>query len=298
MIPASTAAAPNCTTALVSPNNAVHIPCGFSANQNSIQVTIPPTQIAPYWATRYKFVIKPDAENYETIYCNLFFTDPVTNAVWFLLEGENTKKIEVGDRLIVKADTNGPKTNCAYATVLEKTAQPSGFIDPEGNATVPAGLYIKINPNSFAAVLDPDAIVVIPSQEDCAPRGGNYTVQRRTVNINRGAGFDPAHPTWEFEDYSIPAGSVINLNFDWSRGGVSSGGCERRGYTFSRRLTASANYDNLMDWWNGDNVAELLNTGSAKDDSTNLQYIPTVGFLGLVDFSTMYIQFDRITALT
>jgi hypothetical protein len=38
------------TTALVSQNNAVHIPCGFSANQNSIQVSIPATQIAPAWA--------------------------------------------------------------------------------------------------------------------------------------------------------------------------------------------------------------------------------------------------------
>jgi hypothetical protein len=55
------------TTSLVSPNNAVHIPCGFSANQNSIQVVIPVTQKAPAWAKRYKFVIKPDEENYETI---------------------------------------------------------------------------------------------------------------------------------------------------------------------------------------------------------------------------------------
>ena len=284
------------STALVSPNNAVHIACGFSKNKNSIRVNIPPTQRAPYWATRYKFVIKPDEENYETIYSNLFFTDPLSNSVWFLLEGENTKKVEVGDRLIVKSDSNGAKTNCAYATVLEKTAQASGFIDPVGyDITVPAGLYIKINPNSFAAVLDPDAIVKIPAQERCAPKGGNYTISRQTVNIDRGVGFDPLNPTWQYEDYSIPAGSIITLTFDWNRAGVGSS-CERRGYTFERRLTASSNYDNLMDWWNGDNVGALLNTGFSKDGSTSLQYIPTVGYLNSTDFSTMYIQFDRIVS--
>jgi hypothetical protein len=67
------------TTALVSPNNTEHIPCGLSAFKNSIQVTIPATQSPPAWATRYKFVIKPDEENYETIYCSIFFQDPITN---------------------------------------------------------------------------------------------------------------------------------------------------------------------------------------------------------------------------
>lgn len=32
------------TTAIVSPNNTVHVPCGLSSFKNSIQVTIPPTQ--------------------------------------------------------------------------------------------------------------------------------------------------------------------------------------------------------------------------------------------------------------
>jgi hypothetical protein len=96
------------TTALVSPNNTEHIPCGLSASKNSIQVTIPATQKPPAWATRYKFVIKPDQENYETIYCISFFEDPDTNNAYFLLEGENARKVEQGDRLIVKADSTGP----------------------------------------------------------------------------------------------------------------------------------------------------------------------------------------------
>ena len=61
------------TTALVSLNNTVQIPCSASVSQNSIQVNIPTTQVAPYWATRYKFVIKPDKQGYNVIYSNLYF---------------------------------------------------------------------------------------------------------------------------------------------------------------------------------------------------------------------------------
>jgi hypothetical protein len=280
------------STALVSPNNAVHIACGFSANKNSIRVTIPSglpaTQRAPYWATRYKFVIKPDEENYETIYSNLFFTDPTTNSVWFYLEGENTKKVEVGDRFIVKADTDGPKTNCAYATILEKEVKAAGFITPIGfsNISVPSGLYVKINPNSFSAVLDPNAVINLPQRVRCAPKGGNYTILPYLVNIP-----DPANPG-QYIDYDIPAGSIINIKLDWNRGGVKRS-CEPRGYTFERKLTASADYDNFIDWWNGDNIGALLNTGYSKDGTTNLQYIPTLGLLTSLSFFTMYLQFYR-----
>jgi hypothetical protein len=280
------------TTALVSPNNAVHISCGYSANQNTIQVTIPITQKAPSWAKRYKFVIKPDEENYETIYSNLFFTDPNTNSVWFYLEGENSTKVEIGDRLIVKSDTDGPKQNCAYATVLDKQAQQAGFIEPVEDVTVPSGVYMKINPNTFSAVVDPNAVIALGKDSACAPKGGNYAKLNYLVNVYRGAGFDPTHPLWEYEDYTIPAGSIINLNLDWNRAGVG-GSCEALGYSFERRLTTSASYDNFVDWWNGDNVAELLKTGTSKDGETELEYIPTNGILTTNSFFIMYLQFYR-----
>jgi hypothetical protein len=280
------------STALVSPNNAVHVPCGFSKNQNSIQVTIPVTQRAPFWAKRYKFVIKPDEENYETIYSNLFFTDPNTNSVFFYLEGENPKKVEVGDRLIVKSDTSGPRLNCAYATVLEKESQPSGFIVPIEDVVVPAGVYMRINPNSFSVVLDPNAVVALGKKEARAKRGGNFTQLNYVVNINQGAGFDPLNPLWEYEDYSIPAGSIINLNLNWSRAGVGSA-CEQRGYKFERRITASADYDNFSDWWVGDNIPALLDTGTSIDGTTELEYITANGILTQNDFEIMYLQFYR-----
>jgi len=88
------------STALVSPNNTIKVPCSNSDNKNSIQVNIPISQVAPLWASRYKFVIKPEEDTYETIYSNIFFEDPQSNAAYFLLEGENAAKIQEGDRLM------------------------------------------------------------------------------------------------------------------------------------------------------------------------------------------------------
>lgn len=275
------------STALVSPNNTQYIPCAYSLRKNSIQVIIPPTQIAPYWAKRYKFVIKPDAEFYETIYCKLFFTDPYTNDLWILLEGESARKVEKGDRLIVKADISGPVQNCIYATVLEKTSQSSGFISPSLGVTVPAGTYMKMSPNSFNSVADPNSTVAPGLMSVFAGVGGNYIHARYPMNLP-----DPANPG-SFIDYSVPAGSRILLNWHFEREGTGSS-CERRGYIYQREFVSSRNYDNMEDWFNGDNVASTLGSGTSLDNgSTNLQYISTNGWLTATDFNTCYIQFFR-----
>ncbi len=250
------------TTALVSPNNTVHVPCSASDTKNSIEVTIPTTQKAPYWATRYKFVIKPDEENYDTIYSSIFFDDPLSNNAFFLLEGENARKIEQGDRLIVKADTSGPTNSCVYATVLEKESKAEGFItipselDPNVDIPVPSGVYMKINPNSFAVVQDELAIIAPGTVQVDENDPGEYPIL--AYDMNR---YDTATSAWV--DYTVPAGSRIKINFKFQRLGVGAGNgaCERRIYTLEKTLIASANYDNMQDWWNGDNVEQILNDG-------------------------------------
>ena len=248
------------TTALVSPNNTEHIPCGLSASKNSLQVTIPATQKPPAWAKRYKFVIKPDQENYETIYCSIFFEDPETNNAYFLLEGENARKVEPGDRLIVKADSSGPTTTCVYATILEKSAQASGFIeipselDPDVLIPVPAGVYAKINPNSFNIVQDELAIIAPGKVTVTSPRGGTYP--KLFYPMNR---FDTVTSAWV--DYDVPAGSRIVLSIKQSRGGVGDA-CEERRNFLEKTLISSNAYDNMYDWFVGENVEQFLNDGS------------------------------------
>ena len=248
------------TTALVSPNNTEHIPCGLSASKNSIQVTIPATQKPPAWATRYKFVIKPDQENYETIYCSIFFEDPETNNAYFLLEGENARKVEPGDRLIVKADSTGPTTTCVYATILEKSAQSSGFIeipselDPTVLIPVPAGVYAKINPNSFNIVQDELAIIAPGKITVTSPRGSTYP--KLYYPMNR---FDTATSAWV--DFDVPAGSRIVMSIKQTRGGVGNA-CEERRNFLEKTLISGNAYDNMYDWFVGENVEQFLNDGT------------------------------------
>ena len=116
------------TTALTSNNNTAFFSCGDSVTKNSIRVTIPTTQVAPNFATRYRFVIKPDAQGYDTIYSSMYFYDPVTAHNYFLVEGENAAKSQEGTRLIVKKDSDGPLRNCVYATFLEKTVEQKNII--------------------------------------------------------------------------------------------------------------------------------------------------------------------------
>jgi len=268
------------TTALVSEQNNIYVPCSASSLQNKIQVTVPPTQVPPSWATRYKFVIKPDRENYETIYSSIFFADPDSNSTYFLLEGENAQKVQTGDRLIVKADTGGATRNCLYATVLEKEAQAEDFIDVpstvgSGNVTVPAGVYMKINANEFSTVRDDQSIIGLGKKEVTQEDTNEFALLKYTVNIKDGS---------NFVDYNIPAGSRIEMNFRFRRWGSGDGNnqCERRIYDLNLDLISSGDYSNFKDWWDGDNVEELLNSGSqtvgASSSACDIsnQYIETL----------------------
>jgi hypothetical protein len=290
------------TTALVSRNNTEHVPCGFSSYQNSIQVTIPPTQLPPAWATRYKFVIKPDQENYETIYCSIYFQDPLTNNAYLLLEGENARKAEVGDRLIVKADSNGAISSCVYTTVLEKSAQTSNFIeipselDPTLFIPVPAGVYIKVNPNSFTVVQDELAVIAPGKKLVTAPSPtlapGYFPTLHYPMNY-----YDTVTSLWV--DYSVPSGSRIIMSIKQYRVGVGCN-CNERSSTLEKTIISSRNYDNMYDWWIGDNIDQLLNdaivTASCGNTPSVNTFIP-----GLLNptaptgIGTNYYQFYRNT---
>jgi hypothetical protein len=190
------------------------------------------------------------------IYCSIFFEDPESNNAYFLLEGENSRKVEVGDRLIVKADSEGATTNCVYATVLEKESQPTGFIeipsdnDPTLFVPVPAGVYAKINPNSFNVIRDENAIIAPGRITVKEKQGGDYPILFYPMNIR---GTDALNPTWDFIDYNVPAGSRIVMSIKQFRGGEGSR-CEERRNTFERTFISPNVYNNMYDWFVGENI--------------------------------------------
>ncbi len=285
------------STALVSPNNTVQIPCANSTTQNQIQVTIPWAQRAPYWAKFYKFVLKPTVGTYETIYSETFFQDPRSNSVFFLLEGENAAKIEAGQRLIVKRDSGGAVTQCVEAVVIDKKVQAQDFLkiknpadttnpfDPSVDGAfieVPAGPYMEIVPSGFNLTSSEEPggnRVAYPATTSTFPpfnKMRGYPVGRARVNIINP---DPnTSSTTPYIDYTIPVNSVITIRVFQHREGAEGGflgECEYRRNTYtSGELVATTNYTDFKSWFDGDNIGDLIaqesifDVGSKSDSPT------------------------------
>ena len=241
------------TNALVSESNTVHVPCRNSISQNQIKVTIPVGAIAPEWATRYKFVVKPDEKDYNTIYSNIVFTDSANPlSKYVLLEGENTRKVNEGDELIVKTDTAGAISQCLTVTALEVKAQEADFITPITGSAF-AGTYMKLNSNNFNATIDPCDIVLKGKKCDTTPKGLQYP---KVIYP-----FYTACPSGGADaNIDLPANSKVRMKLFFERRGSGDGekACERREWEKDITFTVSQDYANAFDWWQGDNVAASL----------------------------------------
>jgi len=249
------------STVLTSNNNTAFFACGDSINKNSVRITIPPSQIAPYFATRYKFAAKADADTYDTIYSSIYFFDPVTAHNYFLVEGENAAKSQEGTRLIVKKDVDGPILRCVYATVLDKTVEQEGFIlDTDDTFIVPQGVYLKIKVNGFNATLGANSFI----------NPGTTTAISEIKDVASTVAYlglsGSADASGNYQTLDIPAGSRIKFKFIYTRLGRKDGEqstCGKRIYELEKTFTASANYDDIIDWFNGDNIEASLDDGKA-----------------------------------
>lgn len=246
------------STALTSMDNNVHIPCTASGSQNKIELTIPPSQIAPEFAKRYKFAIKPDTEGYETIFSIVYFNESLTNYTYFKLDGENIAKVEEGDRYIVKRSSVGIPNGCAYATVLDKTVEPDNFIetDVEG-LIVPAGTYMKIQASDFSAIQTSGSYILPGLKSDRVQIGW------AVVNYD---GFGEFDDDGDYTPYNIPVGSLITIDIDVYRN--ESGKCDYASYKYKKTFTSSTSYDNIIEWWEGDGIGTTLIDGDIDGDIT------------------------------
>ena len=240
------------STPYTSDRNKVHIPCSDSIFRNVLRVQIPTLMRPPYWADRYKFVIKPDREGYETIYCNIFETHD--GYTYFLLEGEQAAKVEKGDRYVVKVDCDGPTDKCTYATVLEKKALAVGDI-ATGPPAIPAiaGTYMKIK-----------------AEFDVTPQAGaNEDLGEKTASSNNSGETDTTgeYPLLVYTGFdgtaanrAIPVGSRITLTMNFERLGRGEGSsCEQRTLIFDRTFLVDDNYTDIVDWfYNQDGVEEAI----------------------------------------
>lgn len=251
------------TTALVSNRNTEHVPCEYSDSKNSIKVTIPSIQKPPYWATRYKFLIKPDKQGYETIYAQFYWIQDGTNNIYFLLEGENARKVEEGDRYTVKSDTSGAINECVTATVLEKKAQSSNFITTTTGVVPPAGVYMKITSDDFSAQFVPSAVHSVSNFTN-ANRQNNYCFTQLRCSTFNGT---------THTDIAIPINSIIKIKFRYKRNGTfGKKKCEERSFTYDETFTSTADYNNMYDWFVGDSISSSFVRGTGF--AGNSQCIP------------------------
>ena len=284
------------SNAFDSDNNTVHIPASASTTANSIEISIPKNKRAPYWASRFKFALKADKDQYDTIFCRTFYTDKTNNDVWFLLEGEQARKVEEGDVLIVKSDTVNPTSSVVETTVLSKGVKEYNFITAFESTYVPAGVYMKLNPGNFAVSKSPDSFIKNQRTEVCQTITGLYVQAFHSVSMYDGSAYS---------DYTIPAGSVIRISINTGRRGTKSdgsGSCKRRDYHLNLTLVSTTDYLNIYDWFIGDNIGALMDTGIKEfgdsGDTMDNIFIPTLGEIGTdpyatPDLKTNYYQFFR-----
>ena len=266
------------STVLVSNNNSLAVPCSAASLINKIQVNIPIRQTAPEWATYYKFAIKPDEENYDIIYSISYYRTTDANYAYFLLEGENSRKVEEGDRLIVKKDSGGPATDCVYVTVLEKRSYSSSEIEADS----PAGVYMKVGTNQINITEQENSTVLYGAQrgeyKNSTEYGGTQSYTNSNDTFNAGEYPYIKYPmsaqdsSGNFIDYSMPIGSRVAVNLNFYRNGGAFG-CSKITMQLSVWMTATRDYDDMFDFLMGENFQGELDNAIFNDpNNTNAFY--------------------------
>ena len=247
------------TTALTSQNNTVFFPAGNSNTRNRIKVTIPISQKAPSWAKRYKFVIKPTKERYDTIYANIFYNDPLDNGIWVKLDGESQNKVKAGDTLIVKSDTQGALQNYVTTVVLDKEAKLENWIS--GNQTTTGqpiqelpGVYMRLRNDGWSANFNPNNYIDTGTlTAESTDTGGSNTNAYAFLRIPCFNTINGVVSRWD-----IPAGSVVTISIWVFRFGRNCGGnsndCGRVDSLLSLKIVASQNYSDFRSFWAGEGV--------------------------------------------
>jgi hypothetical protein len=244
------------SSVLVSEYNTVYVPPQNSILKNKIQVSL--NNYAPYWAKKYKFVLKPSKSNYETIFTNFFYTNPFDNVTHFKLDGDNQQKVQTGDKLIVKKDVDGALSSIVETTVLEVKAQPSNFLDNENELGAGseqlAGLYMQLKVSNFNATIAADSVVDYGEKthgnESESTCNNVFTVAYPLYTYTAANGGNPATT----QNYSIPGGSVIKLKFGFRRDANDFLGCPRREIVFDQDFVAGGDYTDFRDWFNDTNI--------------------------------------------
>ena len=268
------------STVLVSEYNTIYIEPANSVSVNSILVQL--SSIAPYWASKYKFVVKPSLGTYETIFTNFYYVRPSDNMIFFKLEGDNANKVSKGQTLIVKADVDGALPRVEKITVLDITAEGTDFLKIAGEvgfeelSQLP-GLYMNVKNQNFNVAIPDDSVIDYGDQvansvrQGCSPEGRNVGYPCFTTQ------FDSDGVITGTTQYTVPAGSIIKLKFRAQRSSTGfPGGAKEYTWEWEQQFVASRDFLDLKRWYDGDNVNVALaspgNVNGFGDDEVVASY--------------------------
>ena len=245
------------STVLVSNDNTMYVPPIHSRDKNTCKVTL--FNLPPYWASKYKFVMKPSEGTYFTVFSSLYYPDCKDASVfWFKLEGDNTNIVTQGMNLVVKADTIGPLSTNVVCKVLEIRAFSSDSgdfapCDASNSALNPAGLFMCIKPGGFSTELADDATIAYGNKSSSSNSTSCGLSNSYSLNF-------PSSSVTPNVPYDLPAGSSIRVKIDNWRGSKGSN-CTSKHYRFDEDFKATQDYPDFLLWWYGDG-ADFTNGSS------------------------------------
>ena len=285
------------TTALVDTNNTVYVPCENSITKNNIRIQL--NNYPPFWAKKYKFVIKESKTGYRTIYSNIFFREEETGFVWYKLDGDNRDKVKDNSNLFVKSDSNGPVLTCTKTKVLDFKSQIEDFLckkDADGNVTSgtcgqPTGTYMQLKPSNFAANAPANAFIDRTSVGGLPSTGSGYSYARVSC------AFEDESTPGVYTPFDIPAGSIIEFRLNTNRNKRGSL-CGSRTYDFNQTFTAGRNYTNLHDFVQSQNIDLTNGVSGGTDNIINVvNQIDTIQpyFTDYINPGTTTISFQEET---
>jgi len=264
------------STALVSPFNSVYVPCSAMTKQNKVQVRIPVGQAAPDWATHYRFLMKPDRDQYQTIYAtNWYDTLQSNNRTWLQLEGENQQKVDAGSFLIPKFDSYGSLGKCCLSEVIDKDVYARNFLSGDDTATPVTlselpGTYMTIKPECFSTSEVGNETLTFRQLEISSKEiDGKYTEKlstpsssdERYLAVNYPLYNEGAAPA-DIDVWQIEEGALVEIVVEAFRedAGINCGGdCGAMKQSINISYTASQDYADLKQFWEGEGLEAVWN---------------------------------------
>ena len=243
------------STVITSNDSTLYFQPSTSILRNKIRVTL--DSLPPYWASKYKFVVKPSQGTYQTIFSTTFYqpdgdgsgstglpvaTENDPSQVWFRLEGQNQNILQVGDELTVKQDSQGAVLTEQKSVVLAIQAFSGGGIT---SISLP-GLYMLLKPSGWSIETPDNAYYFYGT----ASAAGGSACLGYSLNDSEGV------------PYTIPAGSTIRIKLWIRRNG--GGDCSKR-IEFDRTFISSSDYLDFYQWALGDDLAGQMRTSNSTN---------------------------------